>query len=66
MSRVEEITEQLRTLSSAELGELRAWLDQYEDQLWDRQFEAEVADGKWDALAAKALQDHRDGKSTAL
>jgi hypothetical protein len=64
MSRVEEITEQLRTLSAAELGELRAWLDQYEDQLWDRQFEAEVAGGKWDALADKALQDHRGGEST--
>jgi hypothetical protein len=66
LSRVEEIAEQLRTLSAAELRELRAWLDQYEDQVWDQQFEAEVAAGEWDARAEKALKDHSEGKSTKL
>lgn len=66
MSRVQEITEQLRTLSGAELRELRTWLDQYDDQAWDQQFEAEVAAGEWDARAEKALADHREGKSTKL
>ena len=66
MSRVQEIAEQLRALSGAELRELRAWLDQYEDQAWDEQFEVEVAAGEWDARAEKALKDHREGKSTQL
>ena len=66
MSRVQEITEQLRALSGAELRELRAWLDEYEDRIWDEQFEAEIAAGKWDELAEKALRDHREGKSTPL
>ena len=66
MSRVQEITEQLRTLSAAELRELRAWLDEYEDQIWDGQFAAEVAAGKWDTLAEKALRDHREGRTTPL
>jgi len=66
VSRVEEITEQLRTLSGAELRELRAWLDEYENHVWDEQFEADVAAGRWDALAEKTLQDHREGKSTRL
>jgi hypothetical protein len=66
VSRVQEIAEQLRTLSAAELRELRAWLDEYEDQIWDGQFAAEVAAGKWDALAEKALRDHREGRSTPL
>lgn len=66
MSRVEEITQQLRTLSGTELRELRAWLDEYQNQLWDEQFAADVAAGKWDTLAEKALQDHREGKSTPL
>jgi hypothetical protein len=66
LSRVQEITEQLRTLSGAELRELRTWLDQYDDQAWDQQFEAEVAAGEWDARAEKALADHREGKSTTL
>lgn len=66
MSRVEEIAEQVRALSAAELRELRAWMDEFEDQAWDEKFEGEVAAGKWDALAEKALQDHRQGKSTPL
>ncbi len=66
MSRVEEIAEQLRTLSAAELRELRAWLDQFEDQAWDQQFEAEVAAGEWDARAEKAFKDHSECKSTKL
>ncbi len=66
MSRVEEIAEQVRTLSGAELRELREWLDEFEDQIWDETFEAEVAAGKWDAPGEKALRDHREGKSTPL
>jgi hypothetical protein len=66
VSRVQEIAEQMRTLSGAELRELRAWLDDYEDRVWNERFEAEVAAGKWDALAGKALRDHSEGNSTPL
>lgn len=66
MSRVQEIAEQVRTLSGAELRELREWLDEFEDQTWDERFEADVAAGKWDALGEKALLDHHEGKSTPL
>ena len=65
-SRVQEIEEQVRKLSGAELRVFRAWLDEYEEQLWDRKFEAEAAAGTWDDLADKALADHREGKSTPL
>ena len=66
VSRVQEIAEQVRALSGAELRELRAWIDEYDDRIWDERFEEEVAAGKWDELAEKALQDHRQGKSTPL
>jgi hypothetical protein len=66
VSRVQEITDQVRILSGAELRELRVWLEEYEDQIWDEEFEAEVAAGRWDALAEKALRDHREGNSTPL
>jgi hypothetical protein len=56
----------MSTLSGAELRELRAWLDDYEDRMWSERFESEVAAGKWDVLAAKALRDHREGNSTPL
>ncbi len=66
MSRVQEIKEQLRTLSPVELREVRAWLDKYEDQLLDTKFESEIAAGKWDESAEKALEDHKQGRSTPL
>jgi hypothetical protein len=66
MNRVREITEQLRTLSPEELRELRAWLDAFEDRSWDEKFEAQVAAGEWDELAEKALNDHREGRTTPL
>jgi hypothetical protein len=66
VSRVQQIADQLRTFSGAELRELRAWLDAYADQIWDEEFEAEVAAGRWDALAGKALRDHREGSSSPL
>jgi len=66
VDRVQAIVEQLSTFSSAELRELRAWLDQYEDRAWDAQFEAEVSAGQWDALADQALQDHAQGRSKPL
>jgi hypothetical protein len=45
---------------------LRNWLDAYEDRVWDEEFEAEVASGKWDGLAERALRDHSEGNSTPL
>ncbi|HEV1287005.1 MAG TPA: hypothetical protein VNU44_16910 [Bryobacteraceae bacterium] len=66
MSRVQEIAEQMRTLSGAELRELRAWLYEHENQLWDEHFEAELAAGKWDGFMEKALKDHQEGKSIPL
>jgi hypothetical protein len=66
VSRVQEISDRIRDLSPGEFRELRAWLDQYEDRQWDEQFAAEIADGKWDELADRALRDHREGRSTPL
>jgi hypothetical protein len=66
VSRVQEIAEQVRALPKAELRELLAWLDEYEDRTWDKRFSAEVAAGKWDTLAEKALRDHKEGNSTPL
>jgi hypothetical protein len=34
--------------------------------MWDEQFEGEVAAGKWDEHAEKALRDHKEGRSTPL
>jgi len=42
----------------------REWFLAYDWEVWDRQLEQDVAAGKLDALAEKALRDHAAGKSS--
>ncbi len=66
MSKVEAIESQIKKLSPEELARFRAWFAEFDGELWDRQFEADVKAGKLDALAENALRDHRSGRSTKL
>ena len=66
MNRVEELEGQIKALSSNEFQELRAWLAQYDAELWDRQFQADALAGRLDAVADQALKDFSDGRSTEL
>jgi hypothetical protein len=66
MGKVQELEKQIEQLSDAELAEFRSWYAEFDAQVWDRQFEADVKAGKLDALAEKALREHAAGKSTKL
>ncbi len=66
MNRVGKIEDQIRELSIEELRALRDWLAEYDADAWDRQFESDVASGKLDRLAERALKDHEAGRSTKL
>jgi len=66
MSKVESIEQQIKALSAEELAQLRAWFLEFDWALWDRQLERDVAAGKLEALAEKALRDHTAGKTTSL
>ena len=66
MSKIKELEKQIEQLSPTELAEFRRWYAEFDAQVWDRQFEADVKAGKLDALAEKALRDHAAGKSTEL
>lgn len=66
MSNVENIEHQVKALSPDELTAFRRWFLAYDWEVWDRQLEQDVASGKLDSLAEKALHDHAAGKSTKL
>ena len=66
MSRVQAIEDQVRELSGPETRELRAWLDDFEAQLWDERIAANSKMGKFDSLIERAVADERDGKMTEL
>ncbi len=66
MSKVEDLEQQIQQLSPAELAEFRRWYAAYDAALWDRQFEADVAAGRLDALAERAVRAHAGGQSSRL
>ena len=66
MSKVESIEQQIKALSPEELSQLRTWFLEFDWALWDHQLERDVAAGKLDAFAEKALGDHASGKTTPL
>jgi hypothetical protein len=66
MSSVPEIERAIQQLPPAELAKFREWFAQFDATRWDRQFEADVAAGRLDALADEALDDHHKGRSTEL
>ncbi len=66
MSKIESIEKQIQSLSEDELAQFRAWFVEFDWAAWDRQFERDVADGKLDTLAEKALRDYTSGKTTPL
>jgi len=65
-SNLKELELAVSQLSSEELAEFRTWFAEFDATEWDRQFEADVANGRLDALAEKALRNLRQGKCTDL
>ena len=63
---VEEIQFAVSQLSREELNEFREWYEEFDADVWDRDFEEDVKAGKLDALAEKAMADFRAGRYTEL
>jgi len=66
MAGVDDLAQQVRALSPAELAHFRAWFLEFDWAAWDRQIERDVHAGKLDELAEKALRDHASGQTTPL
>lgn len=66
MENVDKLERQVKALSPEELAAFRQWFLAYEWEGWDRQLDQDIAAGKLDAHAEKALRDHAAGKSTKL
>ena len=66
MSKVEAIEQQVAALRPEELASFREWFVSFDADAWDDQIAADIAEGRLDALASEALEQHAKGKSTAL
>jgi hypothetical protein len=66
MSSLQEIEQAISQLSPDELSAFRDWFAEFDAEIWDRQFEEDVAAGRLNQLAEKALQHLQEGRCTDL
>ena len=57
MSRLEKLRQEIQALSPEEFAELRDWLIELDNRLWDEQIEADERSGRLDVLAGEAAAD---------
>ena len=56
MGKIETLEKEIENLSSEELTLFREWFAAFDAEIWDRQIENDVAEGKLDRLADKAIE----------
>ena len=66
MANVQEIEKEVSHLSPDDLARFRAWFEDYDAAIWDRQFDEDVKAGRLDHLAEEALSDFKKGNCTEL
>ncbi len=66
MNTVVEIENALRALPVKDAAEVADWLQRYLDEHWDQQIDDDIAAGRLDQVAERALQDYRAGKVKPL
>jgi len=63
---IEDIEKAVAKLPSKELVTFRAWFHQFDDLVWEKQFEQDVKAGKLDRLADKVKDDFKSGRCKEL
>ena len=63
MSTVAEVENAIKKLPPEKIRQVGDWFDEYREQLFDAQIEADAKAGKLDKMIAKAKADFRAGKA---
>ena len=66
MSTLKEAEQVVSQLPAEDLAAFRAWFAEFDAEIWDRQFEEDVAAGKLDGLAEKALQHLHEARRISM
>ena len=66
MSTVQEIEKAITQLPKNDFGVLSEWLEEFEEKMWDNQFEEDVQSGRLEKLANEAIADFRAGRCREL
>ena len=63
---VQELEAAVTQLSKEELARFTQWFEEYIADKWDRQIEADVLAGRFDAAGKRAKADYEAGRCTPL
>ncbi len=66
MTTIAEIQNAVRSLPEEEFDAFSSWLDQYEEERWDRQIERDQKSGPLRSLMEQARADFEAGKCNRL
>ena len=66
MRTVDEIAKAVQELPPDELAAFRAWFVEFDNALWDKQLERDIASGRLESLADEALEDLHKGRCSDL
>jgi len=66
MTTVTEIEKAISKLQKDEFFSLREWLDIFEAEKWDEEFEYDARSGKLDKIAEKVIESYHAGKCKEL
>ena len=66
MMLVQQIKKEVAELPKVQLKEFRSWFEGFDASEWDKQFEKDVASGKLDDIANRAVSDFKKGKFKKL
>jgi len=66
MTTLADIEQAVDRLTPEELRAFRNWFAQRDAEAWDQQIEADVREGRLNALAEEALRERREGRCTEL
>ena len=61
MTNVSEIQQAILNLTAAEYAELTEWLDELEEDPWDRQIEEDAKAGRLDFFKEEVLETQKNG-----
>lgn len=61
-----EIETAIKKLPTSEVSALMTWLENYHEQLWDKQIEDDLEAGRLDDILAEAEREYEAGLSTPL
>ena len=66
MSSIQEIETAIQQLPPIAVHQVADWLQDYREELWDREIAADAQAGKLDALMEEAKQDYLAGRCRPL